>query len=131
MSASAELGILYDSDLIPTLQTWLVPMSSAQLRSFRHTATVIALDLESALAEVAAEVEKEAEVVRRQLEGERKKRGGGRSGKPTQREKELEGKAQEVKGRRSKMTEYLKEFFDGCVPWFLSSASMLNNIPLI
>ncbi|KDQ07525.1 hypothetical protein BOTBODRAFT_119941 [Botryobasidium botryosum FD-172 SS1] len=113
VSASAELGILYDSDLIPTLQTWLVPMSSAQLRSFRHTATVIALDLESALAEVAAEVEKEAEVVRRQLDAERKKRGGGRAGKATPRENELEGKAQEVKARRTKMTEYLKEFFDG------------------
>lgn len=87
-------------------------MSSSQLRSVRHTATVVAMDLESALCEVAAEVEKEVVIVARQREGE-KKRAGNAKGKG--RAKEFEGKAEEVRERRNKLNEYLREFFDGCV----------------
>jgi len=110
ISASAELGSLYTSDLLPTLQTWVVAMSSSQLRSLRHTATVIAMELENALCDVAAEVEKEVVVVARQREGE-KKRAGKAKGKA--REKEFEGKAEEVRERKNKLSEYLRDFFDG------------------
>lgn len=112
--ASAELGSLYTSDLMPTLQTWVIAMSSSQLRSFRHTATVIALEVETALCDVAASVEKEAEVVSRQREGERKRKAAGNKGKAgSARESELEKKAAEVRDRRSKLAEFLKEFVDG------------------
>ncbi|KAJ6612818.1 hypothetical protein B0H10DRAFT_2051218 [Mycena sp. CBHHK59/15] len=76
ITAAASLGSLYTSDLIPTLQAWVVAMSSSQIRSFRHTATVVALELEGALCDVAAAVEKEAEVLARQREGEKKRRAG-------------------------------------------------------
>lgn len=82
-------------------------MSTSPLRSFRHTATVVALNVETALCEVAASVEKEKETVVRQLEGERKKK------RNTGRVKELEMKSTEVNERRMKLKEYLKEFFDG------------------
>ncbi|KAL1948450.1 hypothetical protein VTO73DRAFT_12525 [Trametes versicolor] len=112
--SSAELGSLYTSDLMPTLQTWVIAMSSSQLRSFRHTATVIALEVETALCDVAASVEKEAEVVSRQREGERKRKAAGNKGKAgSARESELEKKAAEVRDRRSKLAEFLKEFVDG------------------
>ncbi|KAI0827388.1 hypothetical protein BC628DRAFT_1369278 [Trametes gibbosa] len=112
--ASAELGLLYNTDLMPTLQTWVIAMSSSQLRSFRHTATVIALEVETALCDVAAAVEKEAEVVSRQREGERKRKAAGNKGKGgNARESELEKKAAEVRERRSKLAEFLKEFVDG------------------
>ncbi|KAI0772878.1 hypothetical protein BD413DRAFT_622407 [Trametes elegans] len=112
--SSAELGSLYTSDLMPTLQTWVIAMSSSQLRSFRHTATVIALEVETALCDVAASVEKEAEVVSRQREGERKRKAAGNKGKGgNARESELEKKAAEVRDRRSKLAEFLKEFVDG------------------
>ncbi|KAI0634280.1 hypothetical protein C8Q77DRAFT_1110838 [Trametes polyzona] len=112
--SSAELGSLYTSDLMPTLQTWVIAMSSSQLRSFRHTATVIALEVETALCDVAASVEKEAEVVSRQREGERKRKAAGNKGKAgNARESELEKKAAEVRDRRSKLAEFLKEFVDG------------------
>lgn len=114
IASSADLGSLYTSDLMPTLQTWVVAMSSSQLRSFRHTATVIALEIETALCDVAAAVEKEAEIVSRQREGERKRKAAANKGKGgTAREKELEGKAAEVRERRAKLTEFLKEFVDG------------------
>ncbi|KAI0657496.1 hypothetical protein C8Q70DRAFT_919344 [Cubamyces menziesii] len=112
--SSAELGSLYTSDLMPTLQTWVIAMSSSQLRSFRHTATVIALEVETALCDVAAAVEKEAEVVSRQREGERKRKAAGNKAKGgSARETELEKKAAEVRERRSKLAEFLKEFVDG------------------
>jgi len=92
---------------MPILQAWVVTMSTSPLRSFRHTATVVALNVETALCEVAASVEKEKETVTRQLEGERKKK------RNTERVKELETKSIEVNERRTKLKEYLKEFFDG------------------
>ncbi|CCM03065.1 uncharacterized protein FIBRA_05185 [Fibroporia radiculosa] len=114
IASSAELGSLYTSDLMATLQTWVVAMSSSQLRSFRHTATVIALEVETALCDVAAAVEKEAEVVGRQREGERKRKAAANKGKGgTAREKELESKAAEIRERRANLAEFLKEFVDG------------------
>ena len=74
VKSAAESGTLYDSDLLTTIQSWVVPMSSSVLRSFRHTATVIALVIETALCDVAATVDKEFEVVQRQRDGERKKK---------------------------------------------------------
>src|SRR5882762_7846231 len=109
IASSAELGSLYTSDLMATLQTWVIAMSSSQIRSFRHTATVVALEVETALCDVAAAVEKEAEIVGRQREGERKRKGSKGGG----REKEFDGKAAEVRERRTKLAEFLKEFVDG------------------
>jgi cohesin complex subunit SA-1/2 len=113
IASSADLGALYTSDLMATLQTWVVAMSSSQIRSFRHTATVLALEVETALCDVAASVEKEAEVVGRQREGEKKRKASNKAGGA--REKELQVKAQEIRERRDKLAEFLKEFVDGCV----------------
>ena len=89
-------------------------MSSSHLRAFRHTATVVALEVETALCEVAADVEKQAETVSRQREGERKRKKG-KSEPPTARERELEGKAALIREHRTKLAEFLKEFVDGFV----------------
>jgi len=71
------------------------------------------LEIETALCEVAAAVEKEAEVIGRQQEGERKRKAGNKGKLAAGREKELEGKAAAVRERRTKLAEYLKEFVDG------------------
>ena len=113
MSSTADLGVLYTSGLISTLQTWVIAMSSSQIRSFRHTATVLALEIETALCDAAAAVDKEAEVVSRQREGEKKRKGTGKGSNA--RDKELEAKAREIRERRTKLAEYLKETVDGCV----------------
>ncbi|KAH7929010.1 hypothetical protein BV22DRAFT_1003690 [Leucogyrophana mollusca] len=109
--SAAEVGSLYTSDLVTTLQTWVVAMSSSQIRSFRHTATVVALEVETALCQVAAAVEKEAEVIGRQREGERKRKATNKTAGA--REKDLEGKAAEVRKRRTALAEFLKEIVDG------------------
>jgi len=113
VSSTADLGVLYTSGLISTLQTWVIAMSSSQIRSFRHTATVLALEVETALCDAAAAVDKEAEVVSRQREGEKKRKGTGKGSNA--RDKELEAKAREIRERRTKLAEYLKETVDGCV----------------
>ena len=92
-----------------TLQQWVVSMSSSQIRSFRHTATVIALEAETALCDVAAAVEKEAVVVARQREGE-KKRKGSKGGNV--RDKELEKKAHEISKKQKKLATFIKELVD-------------------
>lgn len=70
----ASDGVLYSNDLlIDNVETWLSTMSSAGSRAFRHTATVAALSIMSALAEVAAERLNEAAASKRQSETEGKK----------------------------------------------------------
>ncbi|KDN47581.1 hypothetical protein RSAG8_03371, partial [Rhizoctonia solani AG-8 WAC10335] len=103
-----------DTGLLPVLQPWIVCMSTSLVRSFRHTGTVVALEMESALCEVAKDVEKEGEVLGRQREAERKRRASapGKSKGKTPREKELDSKAEDVKKRKAVLNDYLKEFFD-------------------
>lgn len=87
-------------------------MSSSHLRAFRHTATVVAMEIETALCEVAASTEKEAEVVSRQKEGERKRKKG-KGEQSTARDKDLQTKASAIRERKVKLAEFLKEFVDG------------------
>ncbi|KAI0301249.1 hypothetical protein BC826DRAFT_1155978 [Russula brevipes] len=110
--SAAELGVIYTTDLMATIQTWTTSMSSSQLRSFRHTATVVALEILTALCDVAAAVDKEADVLDRQRAGERKRKAGNKTKVVTGREKELEGKAMEVRQRKASLAEFLKELVD-------------------
>ncbi|KAF7329868.1 SCD domain-containing protein [Mycena kentingensis (nom. inval.)] len=109
ISSAAALGSLYTSSLIPTLQQWVVAMSSSQIRSVRHTATVIALELESALCDVAAKVEKEAELSARQREGEKKRRGGKGA---VANDKGHDAKAAKIREQREKLDEFIKDVID-------------------
>lgn len=111
ISSSAELRSLYASDLIPILQAWIVPLSGSQIRSFRHTATVIALYMETALCQAAAAVDKELQVLSRQKEGERNKK----AGRSKARESELDTKTKEVNTRRATLKEHLKDIFNAYV----------------
>jgi cohesin complex subunit SA-1/2 len=129
--SAAELGILYTTDLIATIQTWITCMSSSQLRSFRHTATVVALEILTALCDVAAAVDKEADVLARQKAGEKKRKAGNKTKTTTSREKELEGKAAEVGERKASLAEFLKELVDRYVATYADCALRLQvSIPL-
>ncbi|KAI9463987.1 hypothetical protein BJY52DRAFT_1115027 [Lactarius psammicola] len=110
--SAAEIGVLYTTDLMATIQTWITCMSSSQLRSFRHTATVVALEILTALCDVAASVDKEAGVLGRQRAGEKKRKAGNKTKATTSREKELESRAAEVRERKANLAEFLKELVD-------------------
>jgi STAG domain len=122
MVSASDLGVLYSTQMMDTLQQWVVSMSSSQIRSFRHTATVIALEAETALCDVASAVEKEAVVVARQREGE-KKRKGSKGG--SVRNKELEKRAHEISKKQKRLASFIKEFVDGYAS-FLLIPMMLN-----
>ncbi|KAI0031520.1 hypothetical protein K488DRAFT_51948 [Vararia minispora EC-137] len=117
VASAAETGALYSTELMETLRQWAAAMSSSQLRSFRHTATVVALQVETSLCDVAAAVEKEIEVLVRQVEGEKKrsKAGGNAKGKTalTALQKELNQKLDDVRERRSNLEDTLKDLTDG------------------
>ena len=74
-------GVMYEEDvpLIENIHAWLATMTSCFSRPFRHTATVASLAVTGALcALVTYEVEVAAQV-RRQIEGEKKKKGANKA----------------------------------------------------
>ncbi|GAW03352.1 mitotic cohesin complex [Lentinula edodes] len=115
MNSSALFGSIYNNQLIETLQVWLVPMSSSQIRSIRHTSTVIALEVEAALCQVAKEVEKEVELTGRMKEGEKKRarNKGNTTSSAKGKDKELDAKLHETQERQKKLEEFIKEFING------------------
>lgn len=88
-----------------TISEWVIPMSSSQIRSFRHTATVFALEILTALADVTASVEKQEELVSRQRQGDKKRQanqGGG-----AVREKGLDKKAAALAEQRKVLSDHI------------------------
>ena len=68
-------GTLYeDTALYENVQAWVATMSSASIRPFRHTATVISLAMTTALCEVARDVLSTISTTRNQVEIEKKKK---------------------------------------------------------
>ncbi|CBX96563.1 hypothetical protein LEMA_P108280.1 [Plenodomus lingam JN3] len=70
----AESGLMYDNtELIENISVWLGAMSSTGNRPIRHTSTVAALAITTALAEVAADIVENTAKRIRQSEAESKK----------------------------------------------------------
>ena len=70
-----ESSTLYDDTaLFENLQVWIDTMSSASIRPFRHTATVMSLAISTALCEVARDLQSAISTTRGQIEAEKKKK---------------------------------------------------------
>jgi cohesin complex subunit SA-1/2 len=63
-----------DAPLWDNIQTWVDTMSSAGIRPFRHTASLISLTMSTALCQVARDIESSISMSRRQAETESKKK---------------------------------------------------------
>ena len=100
--------ILYDDVFSQTFQTWLVAATSSRLRSFRHTATAIALDFVTGLCKVAEEVAKEFNTASRQRNAEAQNPHANKK-----RLEALEESVAELHSQKLKIEEYLKEMFVG------------------
>ncbi|EIE79351.1 hypothetical protein RO3G_04056 [Rhizopus delemar RA 99-880] len=100
---------IYDGMLIETLQNWLTTMSSSTYRPFRHTATVVALKLISALCIVGENTKDESVVATRQLNAEQKKGGNSRN---TQKLRLLKQKCTTVERKLKDIQEFLGDFFN-------------------
>lgn len=104
----ATSNTLFDDDTVMEVITaWVGSMSSAGSRPFRHTATVAALAIVSALCEIAKEVVDSSAKTQRQAEGEKK---GKRVNKG--RVKELEDKVKQLSQNQEKLENLIRGWFD-------------------
>ncbi|KAB5563052.1 UreD urease accessory protein-domain-containing protein [Coniochaeta sp. 2T2.1] len=103
-----EVGAMYkDDDLMENLHRWVASMSSSTLRPFRHTATTVALAMETALVEVAKKLDDRVTKLTQQAESER-----GRNGKNKGRLAAIERDLAEANDNREICTEKISDFFD-------------------
>ena len=101
-------SILYDQpEIIDNINVWVGTMSGASYRPFRHTATVVALSVGTALCEVAKEVQDSMATTKTQLDAEKKKKSvnKGRVGTMQESMKAEEKKLEAIDG-------YLRDLFD-------------------
>lgn len=98
---------LSNPDLMEGMQVWIATMSSSTLRQFRHTSTVIALDMMSQMSQIAADIRRANGMVNRQLEAEKKKARLNEA-----RIESMEQKFKEGEERREAVEGVLKDMFD-------------------
>lgn len=68
-----QYSIIYDQVLMECIINFLIPMSDSQVRAFRHTATLAAMKLMTALVDVALTLSINIDNTQRQYEAERQK----------------------------------------------------------
>lgn len=68
-----QYSIIYDQYLMESLISWLISLSDSQVRAFRHTATLAAMKLMTALVDVALLLSINLDNTQRQYENERTK----------------------------------------------------------
>ena len=101
-------GLLYSEvTLYENLELWVSTMSSSTIRPFRHTTTVIALSMGSALCVVANDLAESAAKTTRQKEGEQKKKSVNK-----ERVKTIEAKAADEGRKRTSIIENVQQLFD-------------------
>jgi cohesin complex subunit SA-1/2 len=104
--STKDLFVL-DPPLIENIQSWLAAMSTSTLRQFRHTATVIELDLMTQMSIAAADIRKTNGTTNRQLEAE-----GSKSVRNEARIQSLDQKLKEGEERREAIEEVIKDMFN-------------------
>ncbi|EFE44963.1 hypothetical protein TRV_00214 [Trichophyton verrucosum HKI 0517] len=101
-------SILYsDPALFENIQAWISSMSSAPIRPFRHTATIISLTIMTTLCHIAKEVSSSVSNSRTQLETERKKKSANKG-----RISALQTKIKEGQKRLEAIDDMLRDSFD-------------------
>ncbi|KAI2789571.1 hypothetical protein POX_d05065 [Penicillium oxalicum] len=101
-------SILYtDVALLENIQIWISCISTAGIRPFRHTATIISLAMTSALCTVAREVMTTVTTSRKQLENEKKKKTQNKG-----RIEAIQTAVSEGEGKIERLDEFLQDGFD-------------------
>lgn len=101
-------GLLYsDPALYENLDLWVSTMTSATIRPFRHTSTVVSLAIGTALCTVANDLAENTAKTARQKDGEQKKKSVNKA-----RVKALETKITEEGKKRSSVIYNLTQIFD-------------------
>lgn len=104
---AAKGWLTSNSELIENIQVWLSSLTSATNRAFRHTSTVCALSVISALCEVTKGLGQKATDDQSLAESERKKKNANKG-----RIKEFEQKAKEGNEQLETGRDLLRDWFD-------------------
>ncbi|PLN77051.1 putative nuclear cohesin complex subunit [Aspergillus taichungensis] len=98
-------SVLYDDEkLYENLQIWISAMSTSHCRPFRHTATVVAVNIMNAMCDVARELMTSISTSRKQLESERRKKSVNKG-----RADAIETAVQEGEKKLETIDDYLKD----------------------
>ncbi|PLW44049.1 hypothetical protein PCASD_04844 [Puccinia coronata f. sp. avenae] len=104
--------LLYDEYFIPSVQSYLVSMSSSTLRSFRHTSTVISLfGFVSPMCELLVSTKKELTSLIRKVEVEAAKKNS--SASKLEQLAEWQKRKKQVLKEKAALENLIGEFFDG------------------
>ncbi|KAJ9480177.1 Cohesin subunit SCC3 [Pseudozyma hubeiensis] len=102
-----DAEVLTSDEFMEPYQAWVSAMSSSSLRSFRHTATVVALWTISALNEVTAQATKDLSTATKQRDAEKKKARADKS-----RLKNLETNVLHSRKLKARLEGYINEFIN-------------------
>ncbi|KAK5993259.1 Cohesin subunit psc3-like protein [Cladobotryum mycophilum] len=101
-----DTDILYrDQELIDNVHSWLASMSSSPLRPFRHTATTIALAVQSGLVEVASTLDRRIANIEQQAQAAKKAKNKNKGD-------EIQRSLTEANGHRKICSLSIQSFFD-------------------
>uniref|UniRef100_A0A8C4SLB0 Cohesin subunit SA n=1 Tax=Erpetoichthys calabaricus TaxID=27687 RepID=A0A8C4SLB0_ERPCA len=103
-------NILYDEGLMDSVIPFLTGLSDSQIRAFRHTGTLAAMKLETALVRVIVNVNSQFETNKRQYETERKK---GMKNRANDKLEALECKHNELLQKQEDMKDMINSLFKG------------------
>ncbi|XP_069738559.1 cohesin subunit SA-3 [Phaenicophaeus curvirostris] len=105
-----QYSIVYDEFLMDSLISLLIGLSDSQVRAFRHTSTLAAMKLMTALVNVALAVRRHQENNRRQFEAERGKDLGRRAAEKLE---ALLEKRRELQEQQEEMENMMNAIFKG------------------
>ncbi|KAJ5106696.1 hypothetical protein N7456_003371 [Penicillium angulare] len=101
-------SVLYtDESLLENIQVWFTPMSTANCRPIRHTATIVSLAIMNALCDIAQEVATTLTTSRKQLESEKKKKSVNKG-----RVEAIQTAISENEQKLQQLDEYIQDGFD-------------------
>ncbi|KAJ3497678.1 hypothetical protein NLG97_g1711 [Lecanicillium saksenae] len=101
-----DTEIMYqDAELMDNIHAWLASMSSSSLRPFRHTATTIALAVQTGLVDVAGTLDRRIANIEQQLQAAKR-------GKNKSKTAEVQRGLEEANNYRSVCSESIQSYFD-------------------
>lgn len=102
-------GVMYEENvpLIENVHLWFATMTSCTSRPFRHTATLVSLSVTSGLCAMVAYEAEVAAQIRRQFEGEKKKKGANKG-----RLADYQQKVEDSEKKQEILKEKINEFFE-------------------
>ncbi|CZT07931.1 related to nuclear protein SA-1 [Rhynchosporium graminicola] len=108
IQAIHDTGILYnEKPLIENIDVWISTLSSSTLRPFRHTATLVALTIMTAMCRVAHHEIEAAAKTSRQIESEKNKKGANKA-----RLADFQKKVKTNEDNETFLKERIQGFFD-------------------